>query len=230
MVVLILKMIVPHEEKLRLLLKRFLEENAKLNLSALREEEACWIGNVLDSLPLLEILPQLGTVQRALDVGTGGGFPLLPLAICMPGTAWVGLDATGKKVDAVRRIADSLGISNVTLLQGRSETVAHEKQHRDAYDLVVARAVAPLPTLLELTGPFVSMNGHVVLWKSLHADDEIAAATRAQRELHLVPQPVHRYALPGDFGERQLLVWKKGAATPKAYPRADGLPKKSPLH
>lgn len=223
-------MTIPSEERLRELLRVFLQENAKINLSALREEESCWIGNILDSLPLLEVLPRLGTVSKALDVGTGGGFPLLPLAMTMPDTRWTGLDATGKKVEAVKRIASVVRIPNVTLLQGRSETMAHDKAHRDAYDVVTARAVASLPTLLEITGPFVRVGGHLVLWKSLHADQEIQDSLRAQRELHLVPEAAHRYTLPGDFGERQLLIFRKGAATPKQYPRADGLPKKMPLH
>ncbi len=217
------------EARLRTLLRVFLAENANINLTALREEEACWIGNILDSLSLLEILPRLGKVERALDVGTGGGFPLLPLAMAMPQTQWVGLDSTGKKIEAVKRIAAETGVSNALLLTGRSETSAHEKEHRDAYDVVTARAVASLPTLLELTGPFVRVGGHLVLWKSLHIEDELKAAERAQRELHLVPMPGHRYTLPGDFGERQLLVWRKGAATQKKYPRDNGLPKMSPL-
>jgi 16S rRNA (guanine527-N7)-methyltransferase len=217
------------EERLRLLMRVFLEENAKINLSALRTEDTCWVGNILDSLPLLEMLPRLGEVKRIIDVGTGGGFPLLPLAIAMPDTHFVGLDATGKKVDTVRRIAAKAGIANVELLQGRSEQAAHDKPHRDAYDLVLARAVAPLPTLLELTGPFARIGGHLILWKSLHADEEIAQSKRAAQELHLVPEAPHRYALPADFGERQLLAWRKGAATPRAYPRADGMPKKTPL-
>lgn len=222
-------MTIPHEDQLRQLLKVFLEENSKINLSALREDEACWIGNVLDSLPLLDILPKLGTVKRVLDVGTGGGFPLLPLAICAPDIQFVGLDATGKKLDAIKRMADAMSIKNISLIHHRAEVLAHDKAHRDQYDIVMARAVASLPTLMELTSPFTRMGGHVILWKSMHVDQELQESINAQRELHLVPQPAHRYTLPADFGERQLLIFKKGAATPKIYPRGLGMPKKTPL-
>ncbi len=207
----------------------FLAENAKLNLSALRTEEACRIGNVLDSLAFLELLPSIGNPQTLLDLGTGGGFPLLPLAMALPEMRLTGMDSTGKKVEAVKRIAASLGIENATLVQARAEEAGHQPQFREKYDVVTARALSPLPTLLEYVSPFVKVNGHAVLWKSLHIDEELAASDTAQKSCALKLEKHHRYTLPGDFGERQLLVFRKTKALDRYYPRAVGVPKKTPI-
>lgn len=217
------------ETRLRSLRDRVLDENTRINLTALRDPGACWIGNVLDSLPLLEITDKLGPVHTLLDVGTGGGFPLLPLALALPDTACTGLDSTGKKIEAIRRIAESEKIANVRLVTARAEDAARDPAHREKYDVVTARAVAEIPVLLEYLSPFARVGGRVVLWKSLQAGDELARSTTAQRTLHCPFDFAHEYDLPGDFGRRQLLVFRKGAATPKAYPRPTGVPGKQPL-
>jgi 16S rRNA (guanine527-N7)-methyltransferase len=208
---------------------RVLDENTRINLTALREPEKCWIGNVLDSLPLLEILEKIGSPKTLIDVGTGGGFPLLPLALAMPEARLTGLDSTAKKIEAIRRIAKDQGIGNVTLVAARAEDAARDPAHREKHDVATARAVADLSVLLEYVSPFVRVGGHIVLWKSLQAEEEIAQSVTAQRSLHAHFEFAHRYALPGDFGERQLLVFRKGAATPKGYPRPVGVPGKTPL-
>ncbi len=216
-------------QQLERLRDRVLDENTRINLTALRDSEKCWIGNVLDSLPLLEIMDKLGSPKRFIDVGTGGGFPLLPLALAMPEARWTGLDSTGKKIEAIRRIAKDVGITNLDLVIARAEDAARNPAHREKYDVVTARAVADLSVLLEWTTPFVRMGGFTVLWKSMKADEEIALSAKAQHELHAPFAFSHAYTLPGDFGERQLLVFRKGAATPKLYPRPTGVASKLPL-
>ncbi len=217
------------ERQLQDLRDRVLDENTRINLTALREPEKCWIGNVLDSLPMLDILEKVGNPKKLLDVGTGGGFPLLPLALAMPESRWAGLDSTGKKIEAIRRIAKDRGIANIDLVIGRAEDIARDKTHREQYDVVTARAVADLAALLEFTSPFAKVGGFVVLWKSMKADEEIESSKKAQHELHIPFAFSHTYTLPGDFGERQLLVFRKGSATPKMYPRPVGVPGKLPL-
>lgn len=221
----------PDQQRLRDLLAAFLVENAKLNLSALRTEDAAWNGNILDSLPFLELIEQgvIPAPSSILDVGTGGGFPLLPLAIMLPDTRCVGLDSTGKKVEAVKRIAQSLGLGNVELITDRAETLGHDSTHREHYDVVVSRAVAPLHTLLEFTAPFTKPGGSVVLWKSLHAEEEIAASARAQKTLRCRLVGRHAYDLGEDLGSRQLLVFRKSAGMSRVYPRPVGIPKKDPV-
>jgi len=215
------------EKRLRELMQVFLEENSKLNMSALRTESACWTGNILDSLSLLDALP---TKHGSLiDVGTGGGFPLLPLAIALPETRCTGLDAIRKKMEAIKRMNARLLLSNVELVTERSEIIAKKPAYREKFDLVTARAVAPISILLEYTVPFARVNGYVILWKSLHIDEELRESEKAQSMLHTRLERTHVYDLGGDWGKRQLLLFKKESPTPKEYPRGVGEAKKIPL-
>ena len=221
-----------HEQQLRQLLHVFLEENAKINLSALRTEEQCWIGNIQDSLAVLNVLPSLFPEQEnlhILDMGTGGGFPLLPLAICLPNAQLTGLDSTNKKLEAIKRIQQPLGLKNVTLLAGRAEGLGQQKEYRETFDVVMSRAVASLSTLLEYCSPFVKPKGYVVVWKSLHAEEEFEQSKEAQRKLQLQFIQAHTYTLTEPYGQRQLLIFRKNTLLPKLYPRAVGVPKKEPL-
>lgn len=219
------------EERLRHLMKVFLAENQKLNLSAFRTPEQCWTGNVLDSLAAVEYMAQnpQRRADRWLDLGTGGGFPLLPLAICLPNAHHTGLDATRKKIDAVQRIVHALNLQNITLLCERTEILGHNTEHRAQYDAVTARAVAPLHTLLEYAAPFLRIGGCLLAWKSTHIEQELQDSLLARSELscHLVQK--HEYELADGFGRRQILVFEKMAKTPERFPRAVGEAKKKPM-
>lgn len=210
----------------------FLEENKKLNLSALRTPELCWTGNVLDSLAFLKLLPQFSTPHSPLsilDMGTGGGFPLLPLALCLPEVRFAGLDATRKKIDAVSRIEQALGIVNAELLCGRAETLGHDPSLRETFDVVLSRAVAPVNVLLEYCAPFARPGGAIVLWKSLRVDAELQESLLARAELSCHLARSREYDLGGTWGRRQMLVFEKASALPDKYPRGVGVPGKDPL-
>ena len=226
------------EQRLRQLVTVFLQENAKINLSAFRTEENCWIGNVLDSLAFLELPsppippPPPGKVGprgvRVLDVGTGGGFPLLPLAIALPHVRFTGIDSVQKKIDAIARIITTMQrITNVDLLCGRVEELA--RHDWENFDVVTARAVAEINVLLEYCIPFVKIGGKILLWKSLNIDAELKESMKAQKELHCEYKGNHVYELPSDFGKRQILIFEKTGPTPKLYPRPVGVAKKKPL-
>ena len=227
------------EKRLRELVTVFLDINQHINLSALRTEEACWIGNVLDSLAYIELASgpssqpspagRRSNLESFFDLGTGGGFPLLPLAIALPEAHFTGLDAVGKKVKAVTGIAEKLGLKNVKCIAERSEVLGKLPAHREKYDVVTSRAVAELRVLLEWCSPFVKIGGTVVVWKSLHIDEELKVCERAQRECGLELETQHRYTLPGDFGERQLLVFRKMKNLASVYPRGVGMAKQNPL-
>ncbi len=207
------------------LLQAFLEENAKLNLSALRTPEACRIGNIEDSLALLhsaERHKMQDTRCKLIDIGTGGGFPLLPLAIARPDWHCTGVDSIKKKVDAVNRIVKKLDIKNVSVIAERSEILGRKREYREQYDVVTSRAVAPLNILLEYCAPFARVGGCIVLWKSMHIDEELRESAAAQKILHCQPLPAYRYSLDGDFGQRQLLIFRKTAPVPPQYPRVVG--------
>lgn len=223
------------EQKLRHLVTAFLAENEKLNLSAMRDEEKCWIGNVLDSMAIVDILPQVEAKMRTkkvntmIDVGTGGGFPLLPFAIALPQVSCTGLDATGKKLKAIDRLTETLHITNIKTVLGRAEDAGRDPWYREKFDLVTARAVAEIRVLLEFMSPFANVGGVIALWKSLNVEAEIQAAETAEKTLGLKFLHRHTYTLPGDFGTRQLLLYEKISPTTKNYPRPNGEPKKNPL-
>lgn len=221
-----------HDEKLRLLMRTFLAENANINLSALRTEEACWYGNILDSLAFQELNCAEGMQKPGatlLDIGTGGGFPLLPLAVIYPQAQCSGLDSIGKKIAAISRIAKDTGIKNFIGIADRAEVLGQKKKYRELYDFVTSRAVAPLNVLLEYCAGFVKQGGYIVLWKSLHIDDELKASEEAQRALRCQLVTSHTYALPSDFGSRQLLVFRKTGPLDRKYPREVGMAKREPL-
>jgi 16S rRNA (guanine527-N7)-methyltransferase len=231
------------ESRLHELVTVFLAENAKLNLSAFRTEEQCWTGNVLDSLAADELLNNPhppspspnggggaeGKGDRFLDLGTGGGFPMLPLALAQPDATFVGLDSVQKKVDATNRIIAAMEIPNAQCICGRTEVFGRMPEHRERYDAVLARGVAEITVLLEYASPFLKPGGRIVLWKSMNIEEELKESGYAQKELscHLLDR--HVYELPGDWGKRQLLVFEKTAHLSGKYPRDVGVPKKKPL-
>ncbi len=220
------------EHKLRDLVTAFLAENAKLNLSAFRTPEHCWIGNVLDSIALLQALdryPDLKKIASLADIGTGGGFPLLPLSLCLPDVQCTGIDATQKKIDAVGRIAAACSIPNVKLLCGRIESLAHSGEYREQFDLVTARAVAPLAVLLEYAVPLLKPAGMCAFWKSTKVASELADTAKAQDVLRCKYLGDFTYTLPDNWGDRTIVFFKKVGPTSPEYPRRTGIPKQKPL-
>lgn len=220
------------ETRLRQLVQVFLAENQKLNLSAFRSEEHCWTGNVLDSLALLqavEAYPQLKTIGSLCDIGTGGGFPLLPLALCLPGTRCLGMDSIAKKVDAVRRIAETMEMKNAELICGRLEELGHDEKYREKFDIVTARAVAPISVIMEYAVPLLKVGGLCVFWKSTKLADELKSSAVAQKSLKCPFAGTFEYDLPAEWGKRTLVFFKKAGPTPSDYPRKVGLPKQKPL-
>ncbi len=163
--------------------------------------------------------------SRVLDVGAGAGFPGIVFAICWPGIALTLLEATAKKTAFLAAAVAALGIE-ATVLTGRAEDLAHDPSLRESFDLVVARAVAPLPTLLELTLPYARVGGRVVTPKGSRASDELAAATNALSVLGARVLSVP-FAVPGPA--QTLVVALKQRPTPALYPRRAGAPKRSPL-
>ena len=223
------------DQVLRALNAIFTAENKKLNLSAFRTEDHSWVGNILDSLSVLELMPELfgkdwdARKLKVLDIGTGGGFPLLPMALTMSSARFTGMDATRKKIDAIDRIGHQMGLQNMELVSGRFEEMAHQSEFRECFDMVTARAVAPLNTLIEYAVPFLKVRGRCVFWKSLHIADELRLSLNAAKALKAKLVHTHKYCLPLDWGERELLVFEKTHETLEIYPRRVGVPKAKPL-
>lgn len=208
--------------------------NESMNLTAIKDAQTAWSRHVLDSLGLLAMLAELPEGARVIDVGSGGGLPGIPLAICMPHLQFTLLEATGKKAAFLERTARLLGLSNVTVLHDRAERAAHDRGKREervegrggtreAFDAVVARAVGRLNTLAELTVPFAKIGGHILLVKGEKAAEELAEAQAALRMLNAV------YVDTVETPTSRVIVLEKNSATPKIYPRADGEPTSRPL-
>lgn len=207
-----------------------LEGNRKTNLTRITDEREAVIKHFLDSLTVLSVLSAelRNEPLRFIDVGTGGGFPGIPLLIACP--RWTGtlLEATGKKVAFLAESLTELGLSG-TALHGRAEEVARDPMHRDRYDLAFARAVAEMSALSELCLPFVKVGGRFVAMKGSTGEEELARARKAIRLLGGDAIVVQALELPEGMGERRLITVTKAASTPRAYPRRTGMPTQKPL-
>ncbi len=206
-----------------------LAENQSLNLTAARDAVEVWRGHVCDSLALAVWITK-HDVARLLDLGSGGGLPGLPLACRCETLDVTLLDATRKKVAALQRIIQAVGLGHVRAVWGRAETLAHDPAHRERYDAVAARAVATLPVLIEYAAGFVRPGGHAWFFKSqATAETEAAQAESAAHACNLAPSDSLRYRLPGETTDRIILGYRKMDALPPDLPRRPGRAKKRPL-
>jgi 16S rRNA (guanine527-N7)-methyltransferase len=210
-------------EKLCSFVTLFLEVNQRMNLSAVRDEEGVWIRHVFDSLLLLKHL-KADSDQHALDLGSGGGFPGMVLAIARPDMGWTLVDSVGKKARFLQESIEALGLENARSLSDRSEVLGQDPEHRELYTLVTARAVARLNVLLELTIPLLQVGGHLLAMKGEQADVEVKEARRAADILS--SRVMRRTEQPGGG---ILLDYKKSKPTPNIYPRPVGVPGQKPL-
>ncbi|HBG01706.1 MAG TPA: 16S rRNA (guanine(527)-N(7))-methyltransferase RsmG [Firmicutes bacterium] len=204
-----------------------LKTNQTLNLTRIVEPEEMAIKNVLDSLALLRL--DWPAKLSCVDLGTGAGFPGVPLALCRPDWSIVLLDSLLKRLRFLDQAAETIGLTNVVTLHARAEEAGQAKEHREKYDLVVSRAVASLPVLLELASPLVKVGGVFVAYKSGDALAELEQSSKALRELRMQTERVFPTELPLSMGDRNLLLFRKKAATPPLFPRRPGLPSKQPL-
>lgn len=210
--------------------RELVEWNQRFNLTAITDYEAVQVRHFLDSLSC--ILALRGTLQRGarlIDVGTGAGFPGIPLKIVCPAISLTLVEATQKKVVFLEHLVGRLGLRDVRILCARAEELGQRPAHREQYDWAVARAVAEMPTLVEYLLPLVRVGGTVLAQKGENAPAEVHTAEEAIRILGGKVQrliPVH---LHGIAETRYLVIVDKVAATPEKYPRRPGIPAKRPL-
>lgn len=195
-----------------------LEANRVMNLTAVREPEAFAVRHVLDSLALLHCVPLSGL--RIIDIGTGPGFPGMPLVLFDPALDITFVDSTAKRIDFIRRAAQQLGVS-VTVHAARAEELCSKPGMRESFDAAVSRAVAPLPVLSELCLPFVRRGGVFLPMKSDNEafSRELSQSQRALRTLGGTPEDTFRYTLPGAEGAKCVPIIRKTGACPPKYPR-----------
>lgn len=206
----------------------------RVRVTAVTGYEAVQQRHFLESLALLPALLEARLLvpegrERILDLGTGAGLPGLPLKIAAPELRLTLLEATGRKAAFLGKVVAELALDQVEVLAGRAEDVARQPDRREVYDLVVARAVAPLPTLLELALPFVRVGGALAAPKGSRVPQEVRRSERALDLLGGRLLSVAPVALPGAKHSPRLVLVSKVAPTPETYPRRSGIPTKRPL-
>ena len=212
-------------ETLEAFARLVLERNKVMNLTAITDEGDFARLHLLDSAALLKVADFAG--KRVVDVGTGAGFPGMPLRILCDSVRMTLLDSTGKRIDFLKEACDTLGLSSVECVHGRAEEFAAER--RESYDLATSRAVAALPVLCELCLPLVRLGGQFLAMKSARSDEELEGAMDAIEKLGGRLSDVVDYTIPGSEVTHRVIVIDKANKTPKQYPRAFGQIKKRPL-
>lgn len=207
-------------------MKGILEWNEKINLTAIKNPGEFVIKHFFDSFPAAK-LPEFRNAETIIDVGTGGGFPGVPLAALCPEKNFVLADSLAKRLRVIDEVALDSGIANITTVHGRAEDLGRNPDYRETFDVCVSRAVASLPVLLEYCLPFVKAGGVFIAYKGPEAEEEIKISSNALKKLggridRIVDVSDGTYS-------HNLIVITKSSSTPKAYPRKAGTPSKDPL-
>ena len=201
-----------------------IETNKQFNLTSITEKEDVYVKHFLDSV---FVESEFDKNANVVDVGTGAGFPSVPLAIVRSDLNILGIDALTKRINFVNEVAASLKLSNLKAEHLRSEELAKTK--REKFDVATSRAVASLPTLLELLAPLVKVGGKVICYKGKDVQIEVAEAQKAEKEFGLKLEKITEYNLGGDVLNRSLVVYKKVGRTPLKYPRTGNKALKMPI-
>lgn len=208
------------------------ETNKVMNLTAITDDKGIAMLHFIDSLTLVPYIrrEQEGKKEpvTVVDVGTGAGFPGIPLKIMNPGIDLTLMDSLAKRLKFLDSVTGELRLENVATVHARAEDAGRNAKYRERYDIAVARAVASLPVLCEYCLPLVKPGGVFLAMKG-HSDEEIKAANHAVIELGGTIEKVDEFTLPGTDNTRSVIVIRKLRPTPAKYPRKAGVPSKNPL-
>lgn len=212
--------------------KRYMEGvllwNEKVNLTAIKDRQEFIKKHFVDSILAFK-LEEMRSGERIIDVGTGGGFPGIPLALIFPEKEFVLMDSLQKRLKIIEQLCGEIGIKNVKTLHGRAEDLGRDKNHRHKYDVCVSRAVANLSTLCEFCLPFVKMGGYFLSYKGTKADQEVAQANSAIFLLGGKLKREEEIKLDNYDLSHRILIIEKVQNTSDKYPRKAGVPAKKPL-
>lgn len=204
-----------------------LEKNKVMNLTAIEDEEEVNYKHFLDSiLPLTMV--DIKENASLIDIGTGAGFPAVPMKIMRPDIKMTLLDSLNKRINFLKEVNQELSLGIENLIHGRAEELGRQAKYREQFNIVIARAVSQLNTLSEYALPFVKPGGYFIAMKGPKAEEEIASGENAVKLLNGKIEMVEEYSLTGEE-QRTLILIKKTGNTAKKYPRGGGKPKKAPL-
>ncbi|MGI6587997.1 MAG: 16S rRNA (guanine(527)-N(7))-methyltransferase RsmG [Peptococcia bacterium] len=202
--------------------------NKKFNLTALIAEKEIMIKHFYDSVLGIKAYEWTGH-EKVLDLGTGAGFPGIPLKIIYPSLAMVLVDSLQKRVGFLKYLLKTLGLEEIKAVHGRAEELGQAKLYREKFDLVVSRAVARLPVLVEYCLPFVKVGGTFLAYKGTEGQKEGQEASMAIKKLGGKLLKIESFVLPEQMGLRTIIVIQKVNSAPRTYPRRPGIPNKKPL-
>ena len=218
------------EEQFLLYYNMLIEWNSFMNLRAITDFDEVLKKHFTDSVSLIRAIPDLAEKRfKVIDVGTGAGFPGIPLKIVFPNISVVLLDSLNKRVNFLNEVISKLQLTDITAMHGRAEDFAQNKEYRESFDLCVSRAVANLATLSEYCLPFVKKNGRFISYKSEKVSEEFEVSGKAISVLGGEYENQVTFELPDSDIYRNLFIIKKKSATPGKYPRKAGLPSKEPI-
>lgn len=204
------------------------EWNKVMNLTGITDYDEVNEKHFIDSLAVFNVI-DLNKINRVIDIGTGAGFPGIPLKIAFPHLEIVLLDSLQKRINFLDKVIDELGLENVSTLHGRAEDYARMSEFREEFDLCVSRAVANLSVLSEYCIPYVKIGGYFISYKSGNIDEEVKQAETSIRVLGGSLENVVKFNLPNSDIERSFVKINKVVSTKSKYPRKAGVPGKSPI-
>ena len=204
------------------------EWNKVMNLTGITEYEEVNEKHFIDSLSIVKVI-DINKIDNIIDIGTGAGFPGIPLKIAFPHLKVTLLDSLNKRIKFLNAVIDELNLNHIETIHGRAEDYAKKTEYRENYDLCVSRAVANLSTLSEYCVPYVKVGGLFISYKSGDIDEEIVKSKPAIKILGAEIENVIKFKLPGTDIHRSRVKIKKVSTTKKKYPRKAGLPAKEPL-
>ncbi len=205
-----------------------IEKNKVMNLTAITEYDEVVLKHFIDSIIIYKNIRN-DKIESIMDVGTGAGFPGIPLKIIFPEIKITLLDSLNKRINFLNEVIEKLELQNIHCVHGRAEDIGHMPEYREQYDLVVSRAVANLSSLSEYCIPFVKVGGKFISYKSGNIDNELESAKPAIQTLNSSIDEVNKYILPKSDMQRSIIVINKKKELNKKYPRKAGMPTKQPL-
>ena len=204
-----------------------LEYNKVMNLTAITEKYDVFSKHFIDSVQVMKFFDF--NEKKIIDLGTGAGFPGIPLAILNPNSKFTLVDSLRKRLDFIDTVCETIGLKNVTTNHSRFEDLARQDEYRNNFDYGVSRAVAPLNILLEYSIPFIKINGKFISYKSIEGKNELNSSINAQKILRCKLDSIYEYEIPENDSTRNLIVFEVMDKTPYKYPRKAGIPKKKSL-